>query len=147
MITALCAIVDLIAFLASVSCRLSTKLECHLPIFTQPGGIHLVFNLPLAKLYTNSLMSSLNSRAGWKYGNSVGRALNGGGDSEGQRSVLNESNLGGRPVFGSQLRVSPMHFHTPSLRTPSDSSLPSSRPTLARLRRKSALSGRSWQSM
>ncbi|KAI0795318.1 hypothetical protein BC629DRAFT_1592810 [Irpex lacteus] len=86
MITALCAIVDLIAFLAS------------------PGGIHLVFNLPLAKLYTNSLMSSLNSRAGWKYGNSVGRALNGGGDSEGQRSVLNESNLGGRPVFGSQLR-------------------------------------------
>ena len=28
---------------------------------------HLAFNLPLAKLYTNSLMSSLNSRAGWKF--------------------------------------------------------------------------------
>lgn len=28
---------------------------------------HLAFNFPLAKLYTNSLMSSLNSRAGWRY--------------------------------------------------------------------------------
>lgn len=28
---------------------------------------HLALNLPLAKLYTNSLMSSLNSRAGWKF--------------------------------------------------------------------------------
>ncbi|EIN09264.1 hypothetical protein PUNSTDRAFT_67542 [Punctularia strigosozonata HHB-11173 SS5] len=39
-ITAVCATVDLIAFLASTS------------------GLHLVFNMPLAKLYTNSLLSS-----------------------------------------------------------------------------------------
>ncbi|KZT09390.1 uncharacterized protein LAESUDRAFT_748519 [Laetiporus sulphureus 93-53] len=51
LITALCAIIDLILFLAT------------------PAGLHLIFNLPLSKLYTNSLMSSLNSRAGWKYGN------------------------------------------------------------------------------
>ncbi|PCH39978.1 hypothetical protein WOLCODRAFT_150029 [Wolfiporia cocos MD-104 SS10] len=51
LVTALCAIIDLILFLAS------------------PSGLHLIFNLPLSKLYTNSLMSSLNSRAGWKYGN------------------------------------------------------------------------------
>lgn len=30
-------------------------------------GNHLIFNLALAKLYTNSLLSSLNSREGWKY--------------------------------------------------------------------------------
>ncbi|KAH9933207.1 uncharacterized protein BXZ73DRAFT_101169 [Epithele typhae] len=57
LITALCALIDLILFLAS------------------PTGLHLTFNLPLSKLYTNSLMSSLNSRSGWKYGN------NGSGDS------------------------------------------------------------------
>ncbi|KAH9939817.1 hypothetical protein B0H21DRAFT_756071 [Amylocystis lapponica] len=54
LVTALCAVIDLILFLAS------------------PSGLHLVFNLPLSKLYTNSLMSSLNSRAGWKYGNGLG---------------------------------------------------------------------------
>jgi hypothetical protein len=27
---------------------------------------HLLFNLPLAKLYSNSLMSSLNARGGWR---------------------------------------------------------------------------------
>ncbi|TFK47574.1 hypothetical protein OE88DRAFT_772195 [Heliocybe sulcata] len=32
-----------------------------------PSGIHLAFNFPLSKLYTNSLMSTLNSRSGWKY--------------------------------------------------------------------------------
>ncbi|KAI0632408.1 hypothetical protein C8Q77DRAFT_1159036 [Trametes polyzona] len=54
LITALCAVIDLILFLAT------------------PSGLHLVFNLPLSKLYTNSLMSSLNSRAGWKYGTGNG---------------------------------------------------------------------------
>ncbi|KAH9841813.1 uncharacterized protein C8Q71DRAFT_349276 [Rhodofomes roseus] len=54
LITALCAIIDLVLFLAT------------------PAGLHLIFNLPLSKLYTNSLMSSLNSRAGWKYGNGLG---------------------------------------------------------------------------
>jgi hypothetical protein len=28
---------------------------------------HLIFNFPLCKLYTNSLMSSLNSRKGWGF--------------------------------------------------------------------------------
>jgi len=46
LVTALWALANLIAFLASST------------------GLHLVFNLPLAKLYTNSLMSSLNARAG-----------------------------------------------------------------------------------
>ncbi len=36
----------------------------------QPTGLHLIFNLPLSKLYTNCLMSSLNSRAGWQYSES-----------------------------------------------------------------------------
>ncbi|KAI0089318.1 hypothetical protein BDY19DRAFT_137487 [Irpex rosettiformis] len=49
MVTAVCAIVDLICFLVT------------------PNGLHLAFNIPLSKLYTNSLMSSLNSRAGWGY--------------------------------------------------------------------------------
>ncbi|PBK66346.1 hypothetical protein ARMSODRAFT_1021542 [Armillaria solidipes] len=44
LITSLCALVDLIIYLSL------------------PTGIHLIFNLPLSKLYTNSLMSSLNSR-------------------------------------------------------------------------------------
>ncbi|KAJ3537853.1 hypothetical protein NM688_g6611 [Phlebia brevispora] len=53
-ITAVWAIVDLILFL------------------TIPTGVHLAMNLPLAKLYTNSLMSSLNSRDIWKFhGNSA----------------------------------------------------------------------------
>lgn len=30
-------------------------------------GTHLIFNFPLSKLYTNSLMSSLNARSGWRY--------------------------------------------------------------------------------
>ncbi|KAF8158463.1 hypothetical protein B0H34DRAFT_859227 [Crassisporium funariophilum] len=52
LITSLVAILDLIFFL------------------TNPSGIHLIFNFPLSKLYTNSLMSSLNSRRGWKFGSS-----------------------------------------------------------------------------
>jgi hypothetical protein len=28
---------------------------------------HLIFNFPLCKLYTNSLMSSLNARSGWRF--------------------------------------------------------------------------------
>ncbi|TBU23195.1 hypothetical protein BD311DRAFT_768949 [Dichomitus squalens] len=49
LITAVCAAIDLILFLLSSS------------------GLHLIFNLPLSKLYTNSLLSSLNSRRGWQY--------------------------------------------------------------------------------
>ncbi|CAA7263412.1 unnamed protein product [Cyclocybe aegerita] len=51
-ITSLVATLDLIFFL------------------TDPTGTHLIFNFPLCKLYSNSLMSSLNSRAGWKFGSS-----------------------------------------------------------------------------
>ncbi|EEB95343.1 hypothetical protein MPER_05698, partial [Moniliophthora perniciosa FA553] len=43
--TSLCAVADLILYLVN------------------PTGLHLIFNFPLAKLYTVSLMSSLNSRA------------------------------------------------------------------------------------
>ncbi|KAI0089826.1 hypothetical protein BDY19DRAFT_941020 [Irpex rosettiformis] len=54
LITAVWASTDLVAYLATTS------------------GLHLAFNVPLAKLYTNSLMSSLNSRAGLKYSTSGG---------------------------------------------------------------------------
>lgn len=39
-----------------------------------PKGTHLAFNFPLAKLYTNSLMSSLNSRKGWNFSGGSGGA-------------------------------------------------------------------------
>ncbi|KAJ3812801.1 hypothetical protein F5876DRAFT_10604, partial [Lentinula aff. lateritia] len=49
LLTSLCAILDLLFFLID------------------PTGTHLIFNFPLAKLYTNSVMSSLNSRGAWNY--------------------------------------------------------------------------------
>ncbi|KAE9392854.1 hypothetical protein BT96DRAFT_979192 [Gymnopus androsaceus JB14] len=49
LITACCATLDIVFFL------------------TDPTGTHLIFNFPLAKLYTNSVMSSLNSRGAWNY--------------------------------------------------------------------------------
>ncbi|KAI4522962.1 hypothetical protein K525DRAFT_237389 [Schizophyllum commune Loenen D] len=49
MVTAVWATIDLLLFLLDNS------------------GNHLIFNFCLAKLYTNSLMSSLNSRGGWGY--------------------------------------------------------------------------------
>lgn len=49
LITSLVATLDLIFFLHD------------------PAGTHLIFNFPLCKLYTNSLMSSLNARAGWRF--------------------------------------------------------------------------------
>ncbi|KAK0445790.1 hypothetical protein EV421DRAFT_1794875 [Armillaria borealis] len=52
LITSIMAIIDLIVYLVD------------------PSGLHLLFNLTLAKLYTNTLMSSLNSRSGWSYSNS-----------------------------------------------------------------------------
>jgi len=51
LITSVAATVDLISYLAT------------------PSGLHLAFNFPLSKLYTNVLMASLHSRAGWRYGN------------------------------------------------------------------------------
>uniref|UniRef100_A0A0W0FAL0 DUF6534 domain-containing protein n=1 Tax=Moniliophthora roreri TaxID=221103 RepID=A0A0W0FAL0_MONRR len=35
-----------------------------------PTGTHLIFNCVLPKLYTNSLLSSLNSRGGWRFNDS-----------------------------------------------------------------------------
>ncbi|KAI0804514.1 hypothetical protein BC629DRAFT_1590781 [Irpex lacteus] len=58
-ITAVWAIVDLILFLSI------------------PTGVHLALNFPLAKLYTNSLMSSLNSRAGWKFSTESNEGMSG----------------------------------------------------------------------
>ncbi|EIW84553.1 hypothetical protein CONPUDRAFT_100731 [Coniophora puteana RWD-64-598 SS2] len=46
LLTAICASINLIIFCADTS------------------GVYLIFNIPLPKLYTNSLMSSLNSRKG-----------------------------------------------------------------------------------
>ncbi|KAH7882680.1 hypothetical protein F5I97DRAFT_1816535, partial [Phlebopus sp. FC_14] len=53
LITAVCAVVDLAFYL------------------TNANGIHLIFNLPLAKLYSNSLLSSLNYRGRWKVAEEV----------------------------------------------------------------------------
>ncbi|KIK50779.1 hypothetical protein GYMLUDRAFT_252678 [Collybiopsis luxurians FD-317 M1] len=65
LITTVCAIVDAIMYLVD------------------PTGTHLIFNLPLAKLYSVTLLSSLNSREGWafnssNYSDSVSRSMTGG---------------------------------------------------------------------
>ncbi|KIO05961.1 hypothetical protein M404DRAFT_24752 [Pisolithus tinctorius Marx 270] len=63
LITTLFAVTDLVTFL------------------TIDTGIYLIFNLPLAKLHTNSLLSNLNSRGGWKY------------DEASEESNCNQGNL------------------------------------------------------
>ncbi|KAK0460279.1 uncharacterized protein EV420DRAFT_1536030, partial [Desarmillaria tabescens] len=50
LITSLCAMMDLIKFLAIAS-----------------PSVHIIFTGMLGKLYTNALMSSLNARSGWSY--------------------------------------------------------------------------------
>ncbi|KZP33410.1 hypothetical protein FIBSPDRAFT_847322 [Athelia psychrophila] len=45
--------------------------EVHLLNLTERAS-HLIFNVPLSKLYSNSLMSSLNSRKGWNFGGTEG---------------------------------------------------------------------------
>lgn len=62
-ITTLFAVTDLVTFL------------------TVDTGIYLIFDLPLAKLHTNSLLSNLNSRGGWKY------------DEASEESNCNQGNL------------------------------------------------------
>ncbi|TFY67257.1 hypothetical protein EVG20_g3998 [Dentipellis fragilis] len=56
-------------------------------------GTHLIFNFPLSKLYSNSLLSTLNSRSGWKHSGS---------------DVSDESTMGSRKpdvvTFGSGVR-------------------------------------------
>ncbi|KZP33396.1 hypothetical protein FIBSPDRAFT_1035981 [Athelia psychrophila] len=66
-ITAIWAAIDLIVYL------------------TDNTGTHLIFNVPLSKLYSNSLMSSLNTRKGWNFGGTEG-AISGGLTSGGLTS-------------------------------------------------------------
>ncbi|KIY64258.1 hypothetical protein CYLTODRAFT_402095 [Cylindrobasidium torrendii FP15055 ss-10] len=72
MITSVAAIVDMIVFLVD------------------PSGLHLLFNVVLIKLYTNTLLSSLNSRGGWQFSGS-----NGGSNSQSGNMV---STIGGSAV-------------------------------------------------
>ncbi|KAJ3478952.1 hypothetical protein NLI96_g9393 [Meripilus lineatus] len=84
LITAVWAIIDLIVYLASST------------------GLHLAFNFPLSKLYTNSLLSSLNSRAGWKFQSS---------ESTGQKNIqLSEGFNRGRDVLSLTTTTRPEVF-------------------------------------
>ncbi|VDC07062.1 unnamed protein product [Peniophora sp. CBMAI 1063] len=82
MITSIVAIIDMVLYL------------------TSPKAYHLTFNFMLAKLYTNSLLSSLNARKGWAYstGSQPSREMpsRSGGVSSGRRpgEVINLSQLG-----------------------------------------------------
>lgn len=68
MITALCASTDLICYLTTVRSH-TLWFDKTLTVDTfQPTALHTAFNEVMPKLYTNSLMSSLNYRAGWGYG-------------------------------------------------------------------------------
>ncbi|PPQ73239.1 hypothetical protein CVT24_009950 [Panaeolus cyanescens] len=61
--------------LVTVQTGLITSLVATLDVvffLVDSTGTHLIFNFPLCKLYTNSLMSSLNSRGGWKFGSPHG---------------------------------------------------------------------------
>ena len=73
----------------------------------------MIFNLPLAKLYTNSLMSTLNSRRMWKAANDGSESMGHGPVSGGQRSRVNVNVLrdgGGRK----STRVRPLSQYSPS---------------------------------
>lgn len=48
---------------------------------------HLIFGVPLSKLYTNSLMSSLNARGGWKFSQRSGEPHFFNGDATRVQSV------------------------------------------------------------
>ncbi|KAK7049318.1 hypothetical protein VNI00_005919 [Paramarasmius palmivorus] len=81
-LTSLCALVDLVMFLTDVrdeeifsNTNLITNVLASPSFYIpQPTGLHLIFNFPLAKLYTNTLMSSLNSRSGWAFDSSQPRS-------------------------------------------------------------------------
>jgi hypothetical protein len=92
LVTSLFATADIVAFLADVSLLHTLRLQrlnsCYSPLARQllvfhfltgrnffcwlsfslhAATSHLIFNMPLSKLYTNSLMSTLNARSGTKY--------------------------------------------------------------------------------
>ncbi|KDQ62487.1 hypothetical protein JAAARDRAFT_30386 [Jaapia argillacea MUCL 33604] len=82
MMTAILAIVDLGVYLGN------------------PTGLHLAFNFPLSKLYTNSLMSTLNSRSGWKYNRTTEPSQDPASrDVVSRKDVLNLSQAGRPEVF------------------------------------------------
>ena len=69
LITTAFAVAVIIAYLVSVSlfqsyCTLITY-RTHLPGLIKDSTIHIAFGVPLSKLYTNSLVSTLNARHGW----------------------------------------------------------------------------------
>ncbi|KAL4268951.1 hypothetical protein AB1N83_002389 [Pleurotus pulmonarius] len=67
--------VDRIIRLTIQTGLLQTALELlHLIFFvSDASGTHLIFNYILSKLYSNSLLSTLNSRSGWSFGESSDR--------------------------------------------------------------------------
>ncbi|KAM5538433.1 hypothetical protein V8D89_007766 [Ganoderma adspersum] len=68
-----------------------------------PSGYDLIFNMPLAKLYTNSLMSTLNSRRTWKAAADHGSGSLG---HSAQRSRVNVNVLRGEGSGWKSTRVS-----------------------------------------
>ncbi|THH20335.1 hypothetical protein EW146_g1021 [Bondarzewia mesenterica] len=65
-----------------------------------PTAHHEIFNLALAKLYTNSLLSSLNARQGWKYNSSA--------DNSGGRSMeAKQHRLGHHPRPSNAVNLAP----------------------------------------
>lgn len=60
---------------------------------TQNLNRHLLFNFPLCKLYTNSLMSSLNSRKGWNFSMGSGDQKTTVGDAETGQIASTQVNL------------------------------------------------------
>ncbi|KAF8158462.1 hypothetical protein B0H34DRAFT_859225 [Crassisporium funariophilum] len=82
----------------TVQTGLLTMIVASLDLFFylyDPTGTHLLFNFPLCKLYSNSLMSSLNSRRGWKYG-----GTGTGADSEGQIITTGGLNIRTQAISG-----------------------------------------------
>ncbi|KII90546.1 hypothetical protein PLICRDRAFT_173946 [Plicaturopsis crispa FD-325 SS-3] len=84
LLTAIWAIVDLIVFLVN------------------PTGLHLIFNVPLSKLYTNSLLSSMNARGGW--------AFKGHSEQQSAESKASPQELGGIHSTG-KIRGPDIHFN------------------------------------
>ncbi|KAF7985562.1 hypothetical protein HWV62_3827 [Athelia sp. TMB] len=78
-VTAICATIDVIVFCVDDT------------------GTHLIFNIPLSKLYTNSLMSSLNARGGWKFAGSKNESSTAGVITKRASQAVNVNSAPGRP--------------------------------------------------
>ena len=57
-----------------------------------------MFNFPLCKLYSNSLMSSLNARQGWKFGSAYGESSD---VPSGNLEIVLSSNMPTSPLIPS----------------------------------------------